>query len=167
MPRIQRSLLVAGLLLLSTLGVSACRYIGGEENAVRSLPKRITLVEGNSNLQLTGRWQKEDGSETRIPPINSVRIDCDKVAMRCQEAIAVLSPPSSPFGKANSLRAVLFSYEVRSWESTVIRASGTTKALDLDIVIDLKESTANRTARETTARGAVTSSPQRYAWSLQ
>jgi len=82
------------------------------QNSIYVSPKRVTTTEAGSITRVTGTWRKDQSASGPIPPIpplNSVTVVCDKAAMRCHEAIAMLAP-SIPLGPADTLLAILFVY---------------------------------------------------------
>jgi hypothetical protein len=79
----------------------------------------------------------------------------------------MITGPDDRLPSIGLLMSLQFDYEIKSWESGIIEATGQTRAADLRLSIELSSSTVRRTSIETEARGAKTANPQREDWILR
>jgi hypothetical protein len=87
--------LVGLLLLLIPLSCGA-----GEQHIV-TYSKSIDVVENDNYVFVEGTWRRISARPTiTVPQVNSVRIECDKLILRCEEYLAMLLQKSDdPLGK--------------------------------------------------------------------
>jgi len=137
-------------------------------NAFHTLPKEISVSDDGATVVVEGRWRalKELPLDT-ITNVNAVTVRCHRATNRCDESIAMVVTANDHLPVSGLISSIVFEYEVTSWESGRIRATGNTPATDQSLEIDVGASTADRTSRETTARGAKTSNPQSQQWVLE
>jgi hypothetical protein len=149
--------LVGLLLLLIPLSCGA-----GEQHIV-TYSKSIDVVENDNYVFVEGTWRRISARPTiTVPQVNSVRIECDKLILRCEEYLAMLLQKSDdPLGKLDgsylSVHKILF--QVIEWSKSTISLRAEQPVADIDIRISLTDRTAERTRRETTGRGSKTADP--------
>lgn len=70
-------------------------------------------------------------------------------------------------GYGNVLMVSTHEYEIVEWSRTVVVAVERPRAADIELRVSLEHKTAERTVRETGARGATGASPVPKRWVLQ
>ena len=156
--------LAAALILLLTVSVR------GEQITT---DKKDFLVSGDGKyVVLQGTWRRTSQRPTvEVPYVNSVRIECDRTAKICNEYVAkFIQKTDDPLGAVE--RPYLFlmkeQFRVIEWTGTTIAARAEPRAADIDLRISLTNRTAERSSRETAARGAQGGNPQNVTqWVLQ
>lgn len=156
-------------LIMPLLLLSGCSNI----EDIRSPSKAFQIVD-DANVYLEGRW-KQVGSTAAgriIPKHNAVSILCDKKSGTCTENQALLVTrqdnaiisPSS----CSLLYPEQFTYAITEWSESVIKAERKPRAADVEIRISLTDKSAEKSFRETTARGSDTANPNIVAdWILE
>src|SRR5437867_3831501 len=141
--------------LLVVLGLVLCSCTP----EVRTFPKSITLSRDPSQLLfLQGRWAVKTAPEhSSLPTANSVQVICSRDTQKCTESLALLYTPGDPAMPSNGgshLAVLTQEYAVVEWTDKTITARGDPRAADLEIHVSLLDHSAERLARETSARGA-------------
>ena len=125
----------------------------------------------NGTLAIAGTWQMQSGeSSIDMPRTNSVRLDCDRATGVCYEALAkLLLPSDEPSVPRNGyLFIFLEKYRVVEWTEAHVIARAQPLAADVEVRIGLQDSSAERSSRETGARGAQGADPTRVLhWVLR
>jgi hypothetical protein len=87
--------------------------------------------------------------------------------MACEENIAVLATPQdTPPG--NTLYVLSTQYKIISWSNDIINARYEAPVAEFELKISVRDEFAERTFRETKARGSETANPNIYAhWVLE
>jgi len=156
---------VIGFIFIFLLGlIWAC----SREDKISSPPKMIRLDYDNVFVQ--GRWKKTEKTYCRrLSRINSTYITCNKKSTTCRENTAVLvTPEDEPDLKINSLYIVDIDYQIINWSDDIINARYKGSVAVLEIRISLKDNFAERSFRETKARGSETADPNVYEhWILE
>ena len=140
---------------------------------VETLPKEILVDETRGEFVIaTGRWQSATQTGvTRIPAVNAVEVTCYKPQGICRESIGMLytglDEDIRREGYGNVLTMSTHDYSVREWSDRTIIAVEKPRAADIEIRISLEHKTAERTLRETGARGAAGPSPIPRRWILE
>ncbi|OGX27548.1 MAG: hypothetical protein A2787_09405 [Omnitrophica WOR_2 bacterium RIFCSPHIGHO2_01_FULL_48_9] len=154
----------ASLLMFFILFLNGCGD-GGID-----FPKKLIATEGNF-VFIEGHWKKM-GESSRygiLPEINAVSITCDRKIMICTENKALLFVPE----KQNSLpKRFLYvskdEYVVTEWTDQLIKAERKAPVADLELRISLIDKSAERSFRETKARGNETANPSVFGhWVLE
>src|SRR5262249_12440041 len=116
-------------------------------------------------LVLQGKWRNVTGRPSvTVPRVNSVRIECDKGSLICTEYIAKLIQKSDDPSSAVDQRYLFLMKEwfrILEWSDSVIAARAEPLAADIELRISLKDDAAERTSRETGARGAAGANPSK------
>jgi hypothetical protein len=151
--------LVLGLLLL--VGCS-------ELNSIGSPPKSIKKVENTVSAE--GRWKALAGTKPNIiSKINFSSITCDRNSMTCREIESlVFTPKEQPILKQSLLYNHEFTYEIIRFTDDVVKAKRSAPVADVEITISLKDNFAEKSFRETKARGSETANPEIWGkWVLE
>jgi hypothetical protein len=125
------------------------------------------------SVSVQGHWKQiRFGRITRIPQLNAVAIACSKLDSVCVESRAELDSPldADSFGEHLRLGVVLpEEYAIHSWaDDGSIVAGYKTDSADWELSISIKDKTAEKTYRETQARGSKTADPQIvHTWILE
>jgi hypothetical protein len=86
----------------------------------------------------------------------------------CRETIALLYSELDKWHNSGGLLAINFEeYEVVSWSPSQVVAIAKPRAADLELRISVEHESAERTYRETEARGAKGASPIPVRWVLK
>src|SRR4030042_647866 len=138
---------------------------------VYSSPKAVT--GGGDRVVATGRWKTTvtKSPNPRLAAINTTYISCNKQTRTCQEATAILYTPED-FPKHNNtppfLSVLVFDFKIIDWSGDTIRAKHEAPVADVELRISVKDGVAERTFRETKARGNETSNPDIFqTWILE
>lgn len=158
---LKKSISILFLLLL----ISSC----SELNDIRSPKKNIQKV--NEFVFVEGRWKAVSVTTVvgKISGINFTSITCDLKNKTCSEIVSLVQNP-----KENNLytKPMLYSikiiYQITDYTNDIIKAKWDAPVADVEIKISLKDSFAERSYRETKARGSETSNPNIYGkWVLE
>jgi len=167
MSRFQSYNIYVALLIMAVTLPAACEKRPQiTPDQIHSAGKSINEYEDNVIVQ--GRWKKIAGTRDfcQIPIINTVYIVCDKQTMTCYENIAELvTPHEEPLFKDLNrcvLQSIQFEYKIIDWSDGIIRAKQEALVGDFELRISIKDKTAERSWRETKARGSETSDPSIY-----
>jgi hypothetical protein len=121
-------------------------------------------------VSIQGRWKKTTkGNHHKLSRINSTYITCDKQSMTCLEKTAVLATPEDyPILKEKFLYILDINYRIINWSDDIIDAKNEALVADFEIRISLRDKFAERSFRETKARGSETANPNVYEhWVLE
>jgi len=136
---------------------------------VQSQFKSVTATDNSVFVQ--GRWKRTGGNKTysKPPLINTVAITCDKKSMTCRETIAELLTPQEISGfEKPQLFIDENTYQILDWTDDIIRSVYLSPVADFELIISIKDDAAERSWRETKARGNETSDPENYEnWTLE
>jgi hypothetical protein len=143
------------LFLMLLISLSGCDIGQGE---IRSDPKEISLSASGSHLVIQGKWRNvTESPSVVVPRVNTTRIECDKRTLRCDEYIAKLIEKSDdPTGFVGRRYLWLMKEEFRilEWSESLVVARAGPRAADIELRVSLTDRAAERTLRETGARGA-------------
>jgi hypothetical protein len=117
-----------------------------------------------------GRWKALSGTTARIiSKVNFTSITCDRNSKTCKEIISyVFAPKESRIHKKSTLYSDKFTYQIIDWNNDVIKAKGDAPVADIEITISLKDNFAEKSYRETKARGSESANPDIYGkWMLE
>jgi len=143
-------------------------YACSEIDKISSPPKEIRLIDNYVFVQ--GRWKKTTKTNYhKLSRINSTYITCDKKSMTCKENTAVLvTPEDEPESKLRTLYIVDLTYQIINWSDDIINSKSEGPVADFEIKISLRDKFAERSFRETKARGSETANPNVYEhWILE
>jgi hypothetical protein len=125
-------------------------------------PAKAFHILDDGNVYLEGRWKEiaETSRYKMIPKHNSISILCDKKAGVCTETQALLViKKDNPLIPSALLYPEQFTYLVTEWSDATIKAERKPRAADVEIRISLTDKSAEKSYRETKARGADSSNP--------
>jgi hypothetical protein len=136
------------------------------KDEIRSPSKRIQLVD--YLVIVEGRWKQTASSGTNVlGRINSAYVTCNKSSMICEENIAVLANPQDSHPD-NFLYVLSTKYKIISWSNDIINAKYEALVADLELRISVRDKFAERSFRETKARGSDTANPNIFGiWVLE
>jgi hypothetical protein len=89
--------------------------------------------------------------------------------MMCKEVESfVFTPKEQPILKKNLLYNEEFTYQIIDLTNDIIKAKRSAPVADIEIIISLKDNFAEKSFRETKARGSETANPDIYGkWVLE
>ena len=144
--------------LICCLVLLSCSRI----DSIRSPQKtfRIDKVDG-TYAYLTGRWRATFQPELvmMIPKVNTVSIECNNREMACTEILAILFTSAEDKIVGNVLTTMKNNYQIVEWSDSLIRAEIKAPVADIELRIALVDKSAERSFRETKARGSDTADP--------
>jgi predicted small secreted protein len=144
--------------------LAGCSDLNTIETTPKSISKKANYVFAE------GRWKALPGSRASIiSKINFTSITCDRNNMTCNEIESlVFTPKEQPILKKNLLYNQEFSYEIIDWTDDIIKAKREAPVADIEITISIKDRFAEKSYRETKARGSDTADPNIYGkWILE
>lgn len=136
------------------------------------IPKKEILKDGQ-NVVVKGRWKSREGEDfVLMPKVNIVNIVCDKNLMVCTETIARLSSmEENEFLKernVNMLTMGTIPFKIIEWTDDGLVATYNAPVANVEIKISTKDNYAERSHRETSARGVETTDPENFVhWILE
>jgi len=141
-------------------------------NEVRRNPRLFTHAKTDSGewLGLEGHWRSpSDRYSIELPRINSVAVDCLRKRMVCVEHLAKLIQPGEDGGLVTHPTLFAFGNEYRivEWSDSTLIARYEPRAADIELRVSFADKTAERTYRETSARGATGISAEVRQWILE
>jgi hypothetical protein len=144
----------------------------GRAEEVRTNPKLFQVAQSGEIVIIEGTWRiATGGPSVEVPNANSVRVECHRSLRTCIEHIAKLIQPSddaSGLVKQPTLFVIKEEFRVLEWSQKAIIARAQPRAADIDLRISLVDRTAQRTSRETAARGAESGNPTAiHLWRLE
>lgn len=129
--------------------------------------KKIFTVLSKDQVYLEGSWKliTTPTKSRKIPKINSTKILCNRQLMVCTEWSAHLESNVLVYPY---LYPDETEYRIIEWSETKIKAESEARAVDVELVISIPEKSAEKTMRETTARGAIGAEPEKVQhWILE
>lgn len=148
-------LIILMLFLISLLG---CQNIDGIKS-----PEKVISVLSENQVFLEGRWKKISSitKQYRITPkINTTLILCNKGSGSCVEhAACLVTGKDSPWSPYSRLYIQPTDYFITEWSDSVIKAKYEARAGDVELRISLADKSAEKSFRETSARGAHGANP--------
>jgi hypothetical protein len=137
---------------------------GANEQTITTDRKKIDVIDGGNYVRVQGTWRRISARPTiTVPTVNSVRVECDKPRRVCTEYVAkLIQKRDDPLGNLVSKPYLFLSREefrVLEWSRTIIAARAEPRAADIDLRISLIDLSAERTSRETSARGTMGAKP--------
>jgi hypothetical protein len=143
------------LLVIGVATLAACTEVP------ESNPFKLYVDAAGVYVTLDGRWQSASGRSTgEVPKFNAVRVECERERATCTEFLARMitkdddSVSGGPYLFANVIR-----YKVLEWSDSHILARAEPRAADVELRIAILDESAERTSRETSARGASGANP--------
>jgi hypothetical protein len=139
-----------------------------DSNDIRSPRKSIQKVE--QFVFASGRWNALPGANAKIiSKINFTSITCDRGSKACEETISLVrDPKEDTMYKNHMLFSQSFTYQITDWRDDTIKAKYEAPVGDAEITISLKDNFAEKSWRETKARGSESSNPDVYGkWVLE
>lgn len=114
-----------------------------------------------------GHWKQVSGPKGGIAVLNSIYLECSKTRRVCEENRAEIYTPEEHrlLGLLeNDAQNRLWAWEpdvlqILSWSSGTLVAPREAPAADIDLKISTTDQTAERSFRETRARGSETANP--------
>jgi len=144
--------------------LTSCNDLNSIETPRKSIKKNANYVSAE------GRWKAMPGTKPGIiSKINFTSITCDRNKMTCKEIESLLfTPKEQPILKDNLLYNQGFTYQIIDWSDDTIKAKREPPVADVEITISLKDNFAEKSFRETKARGSDTANPDVYGkWVLE
>ena len=156
--------LIAGAALLLVVSARGAEVTTDRKHFVLSNDRRHVVVQG--------AWHRISQRATvEVPRVNSVRIECDRTAGICNEYVAkFIQKADDPIEAVEQPHLFLMKEQFRviEWTATTITARAQPRAADIHLSISLADESAERTSRETAARGAQGTNPANVTkWVLQ
>lgn len=156
-------------IIISIIFIAVLLFGCSDLNDIRSPRKSINKVD--EFVLAEGRWKALSGTNARIiSKINFTSITCDRNNMTCNETISYVYAPKE-HGRTDDnykLYSLDFTYQVTDWTNDIIKAKFNAPVADTEITISLKDNFAEKSYRETKARGEETSNPEIYGkWVLE
>jgi hypothetical protein len=139
-----------------------------DSNDIRSPRKSIQKVE--QFVFASGRWKVLPGTNSKIiSKINFTSITCDHGSKVCEETTSLFRNPKEDTMYDNyMLFSQHFTYQITDWRDDTIKAKYEASVGDAEITISLKDNFAEKSWRETKARGSESSNPDIYGkWVLE
>jgi hypothetical protein len=139
---------------------------------VRRNPRLFTHAQTDAGewLGLEGHWwSPSDRYSIELPRINSVAVNCWRKRMVCVEHLAKLIEPGELGGLVAHPTLFAFGNEYRivEWSDSTLIARFEPRAANIELRVSFADKTAERTYRETSARGATGISPEARQWILE
>jgi hypothetical protein len=141
-----------------------CSDINSIESPRKSIKKMDNIISAE------GRWKALQGTKPNIiSKINFTSITCDRTSMTCKEIESLLfTPKEQPLLKRNLLYNHEFVYQITDLTDDLVKAKRNPPVADVEISISLKDNFAEKSFRETKARGSETANPEMYGkWVLE
>jgi len=139
--------------------------------SIRSDNMSVQENETHDFVLVGGRWKvASDPNRNSLPVVNTVEVTCQKESRTCREIIAVVySNLDAANLKASGNWLTVFSmdFKIIRWTDTTVQAVAEPRAADIEILISLEHKAAERTTRETDARGAKGASAAAGKWVLE
>jgi hypothetical protein len=155
--------LIAGAALLLVVSARGAEITTDQKQFVFSSDRKHVVVQGT--------WHRISQRATvEVPRVNSVRIECDRTARVCNEYVAkFIQKADDPIAvERPHLFLMKEQFRVIEWTATTITARAKPRAADIHLRISLADESAERTSRETAARGAQGANPANVTkWVLQ
>lgn len=143
--------------LILTILLSGCLNL----TDIKSPPKVINAVSKNQ-VYIEGRWKEISKIKKfkTTPRINSTIILCNRESMSCIEHEACLTRKEDNDILPYALLYVQpTTYQISEWSDTIIKARMEARAGDVELRISLADKSAEKSFRETSARGAEGANP--------
>jgi len=138
-------------------------------NDIRSPQKSIQKIDGFVFVE--GRWKAISVTTVagKISDINFTSITCDLNNKTCSEIISLVqNPKDNKLYNKPMLYSIKITYQITDLSNDIIKAKWDAPVADVEIKISSKDSFAERSYRETKARGSKTSNPDIYGkWVLE
>ena len=171
----KRNNLVLLVLMLSTfilfVNSGVCSDVATSLLPIYIPEKEITKYQ--QYVLVKGRWREKEGFNQLLAKVNIVDIRCDKDSMVCVETIANVQSMEEneilKIHKTNLLSLGIIKYKIIEWtnDDTIVAINDAPVA-DMEIKISLKDNFAERSVRETKARGDGTADSNVYShWVLE
>ena len=154
--------------IISIIFIASLLFGCSDLNNIESPRKSIVKVD--EYVFAEGRWKALPGTKARIiSRINFTSITCDRNNSTCKEIIShVYAPKESRLYENSILYSQNFTYQITDWTNDLIKAKWDAPVADVEITISLKDNFAEKSFRETKARGSETSNPDIYGkWVLE
>ncbi len=135
--------------------------LGGCKGHVEIDPpaKWFLIHEAPPSVSFHGQWRPTAQAGVVMNwAANTVEVTCNYAAAQCEEVLALLYTPGGPFMR-HGLVLVRFTYRVSEWTDSIIRADSASSVGDFELRISLVDKVAERSFRETTARGSESADP--------
>jgi hypothetical protein len=154
------------IIFLTLLASLLCFLPACSKDDIRSPDKRIQLYD--YLVIVEGRWKQTASSGHKLlARVNSTYITCNKLSMTCEENTAVLATPQDD-PPTNLLYIVNIKYKISEWSEAMIKARHEAPVADFDLRISVRDKFAERSVRETKARGSETADPNVFGqWVLE
>lgn len=144
-------------LIMSLVLLLGCSNI----NDIKS-PTKIINVLSENQVFLEGRWKEVSSGKNykTTPRINTTSILCYKGSNSCVEHEACLATrKDNSILPYNLLYVQPTNYLITEWSDGVIKAKYEARAGDVELRISLTDKSAEKSFRETSARGAMGANP--------
>jgi hypothetical protein len=154
--------------IISIIFIASLLFGCSDLNNIESPRKSIKKVD--EFVFAEGRWKALPETKARIiSRINFTSITCDRNNKTCKEIISLVYVPKEHRLYENYiLYSQNFTYQITDWTNDIIKAKWDAPVADVEITISLKDNFAEKSYRETKARGSESSNPDIYGkWVLE
>jgi hypothetical protein len=115
--------------------------------------KWFVIDDASLSVSFHGQWRATAQAGVVMTwAANTVEVKCERVSAQCEEALALLYT-------RQDLDVVRLTYRVSEWTDSLIRAKSAGAVGDFELRISLADKVAERSFRETKARGSETADP--------
>lgn len=156
----------AVLPLLALLSMTACSRreppaVASNKSAALPIELRTkSITTLGDYVVINGHWKQIAGPKAGVAKLNSIYLECSKTKRVCEETRAEIW--TSDEWKTDRLTLEIQPSEVfpiLSWSNGTIVARREAPVADIDLKISTTDQTAERSFRETRARGSETADP--------
>lgn len=155
--------------IISIIFILSLLFGCSDLNDIRSPRKNIQKVD--DYVFVEGRWKALSVTTVvgKISNVNFTSITCDLKNRTCTEIISLVqNPKENRLYEKPMLYSLKFTYQITDWTNDIIKAKWDAPVADVEIQISLKDNLAEKSYRETKARGSETSNPDIYGkWVLE
>lgn len=155
--------------VLCLLFFSAQTATCADFSTIHTLPKSSYMDQ--NIFFLSGHWTPiTEKTYPPVPKLNAAQIYCAKRQNYCSEVVAglVSETDNTPNMMIGLLHVDQHEYRIVEWSDETIRAIKEFPVANIELMISIGHRTAERSFRETRARGAETANPGNYkVWLLE
>jgi hypothetical protein len=154
----RQSWLSAVAAIFTAISVFAQAASAFRDAEIKTDQKQFVVATDRTSVMVHGTWHLITERPTvEVPRVNSVRIECERIAGVCNEYVAkFIQKTDDSTGTVERSRLFLMKEQFRvvEWTEAHITARAEPRAADIDLRISFPDHAAERTSRETASRGA-------------